>query len=201
MRTLLPTLLLSLLPCAPPAAAQEPGEERFRLDPQHSFARFEYDHWGLSRQQGRFDATRGHIILAPDTPAGGLVDVEIETQSISTGSRVLDDLLRSEDFFDAATHPRIHFRAHRLIFEGERLRSLVGELAIKGVTRPVTLDVTHIHCRFVPIYLRRACGAHAQATILRSSFGMGRYSSFVSDEIQLSIVVEALQEASAEPPP
>lgn len=192
LKRLLPVLLLAT---ACHAHAQYAPAEHFRLDPQHSFARFEYDHWGLSQQQGRFDTTRGRVILAPGTEQGGQIEIEIDTGSISTGSDALDELLRSEDFFSAAQHPTISFRSTRMNYEAERLRSVEGELRIRGITQPVKLEVTHFNCRFIPIYLRRACGAHAQGTLLRSNYGMGRYRSFVSDEVRLSIVVEALQEA------
>jgi len=167
--------------------------ERFKIDPEHSFAMFEYDHWGLSFQRGRFDTTSGFIELDMETKAGS-IDIEIEAASISTGVGVFDRLLRSEDFFDAAKHPKTTFKSSRLAFEGEKLIRVEGKLTIKGITRPTTLEITHFHCRHMFVYGKYACGANGFAKILRSDFDMGRYAPFVSDTVTLFIIVEALKE-------
>ena len=178
-------LLVSALPCL--------AADRFKIDPEHSFAMFEYDHWGLSFQRGRFDHTRGSIELDMEAKTGS-INIEIEAASISTGVGVFDKLLRSGDFFDAVNHPKTTFKSSRLVFEAERLTRIEGNLTIKGITRPTTLEITHFNCRHMFIYGKYACGANGFAKILRSDFEMARYAPFVSDTVTLFVIVEALKE-------
>ncbi|MBC7513925.1 MAG: YceI family protein [Herminiimonas sp.] len=176
-----------LLPTAVPAA------EFYRIDPQHTFSTFEYEHWGLSLQRGRFDSNTGTIAL--DTATGnGAIDIEIAAVSISTGSALFDTILRSADFFSAAVHPKITFKSTRLIFAGERLMQVEGLLTIKAISRSVTLDVTRFDCRFMPAYGKRACGANGSARLSRSDFELGKYVPFVSDIVTLYVSVEAIKE-------
>jgi len=185
VRLIVASLLVSAFPCL--------AEDRFKIDPEHSFAMFEYDHWGLSFQRGRFDNTSGFIELDMEAKTGS-INIEIETASISTGVGVFDKLLRSGDFFDAANHPKTIFKSSRLAFDAERLIRVEGSLTIKGITRPTTLEITHFNCRHMFVYGKYACGANGFAKILRSDFDLGRYAPFVSDSVTLFVIVEALKE-------
>jgi len=182
-------LAASLLVGAAPCLAAD----RFKIDPEHSFAMFEYDHWGLSLQRGRFDSTSGFIDLDIEAKSGS-IEIETQSASISTGVPAFDKLLRSDDFFDAASHPKTTFRSSRLLFDAERLTRVEGSLTIKGIARPTTLEITHFHCRYMYVYGKYACGANGFAKILRSDFEMGRYAPFVSDAVTLFIIVEAIKE-------
>ena len=185
LRLIAASLLADACPCL--------AADRFKIDPEHSFAMFEYDHWGLSFQRGRFDTTSGFIELDMEAKTGS-INIEIEAASISTGVGVFDRLLRSGDFFDAANHPRTTFKSSRLAFDAEKLIRVEGNLTIKGITRPTTLEITHFNCRHMFVYGKYACGANGFAKILRSDFDMGRYAPFVSDTVTLFIIVEALKE-------
>ena len=182
-------LLWPLLALGPLAQAGE----RFQIDPQHSFSSFEYSHWGLSYQRGRFDKTTGSIELDMAAKSGA-VNLEIDATSISTGTQAFDKILRSDTFFDVAQYPRISFSSTRLVFADEQLKQVEGRLTIKDVTRPVTVEVTRFNCRFMFIYLKRACGANGQAAILRSDYHMGAFSPFVSDEVTLYFSIEGIAE-------
>lgn len=166
----------------------------YDIDPRHTFSTFEYDHWGLSRQQGRFDSTRGHIEISPESGKGEIA-IEINAASVNTGIDAFNKLLRSPDFFDVESNPAIVFTSSRLRFDGERLIEVEGDLNIKGIKRPLTLKIHHYHyrCRFMLIYGAQACGANGSAMILRSDFELGRYTPFVSDQITLHISVEAIR--------
>lgn len=172
------------------------AEERYRIDGQHTFSTFEYEHWGLSLQRGRFNDNSGVILFDPAARTG-TIDIEIATASVSTGSALFDSILRSAEFFDAATHPKIVFHSNRLQFDGERLARVDGRLDIKGISRNITLEMTRFDCRFMLMYGRRACGANGIARLSRSDFDLGRYVPFVSDAITLYISVEAIREGDA----
>lgn len=180
-------ICLSFL-CSPAAAG-----ERFTIDPEHTFSSFEYRHWGLSLQRGRFDRNTGFIEL--DLPAKtGSIYIEIDAGSVSTGSETFNSIMRSDSFFDTLQFPKISFTSTRLIFSEENLIQIDGNLTIKDIIRPVSIEVTQFSCRFMIMYLRRACGANGQTKILRSDFNVGRYVPFVSDEVSLYFSVEAIQD-------
>lgn len=174
------------------AAAANAGE-RYRIDPQHTFSSFEYEHWGLSLQRGRFDGNAGVIDF--DTQAKtGEIDIQIDAASVNTGSGVFDRVLRSGEFFDVARFPSIGFKSTALRFDGDRLSQVDGILTIKGIARSVTLQMTRFDCRFMILYGKRACGANGFAKLSRNDFELGRYVPFVSDLITLYISVEAIRE-------
>lgn len=169
------------------------AQEHFVIEPQHTFTSFEYTHWGLSSQRGRFDKNSGFIDLDQDNKTGTIL-LEINVDSVSTGSDLFDKVMRSDSFFDAEHFQKITFSSTKFIFEHEQLSHIEGNLTIKDSTRPVTLEITQFNCRFMLIYLKKACGANGYADILRSDFGMGRYAPFVSDEVRLYFSVEGIKE-------
>ena len=169
------------------------ASERYKIDPDHTFSSFEYNHWGLSMQRSRFDRTSGFIELDQATGTGE-IDIEIDAASVNTGTELFNKALRSSDFFDVEKYPTIRFTSSRLIFDGENLKQVEGELTIKDVTRTVTLELTNFNCRFMLIYGKRACGANGFVNILRSDYNIGRYVPFVSDAVTLYIIVEAIKE-------
>ncbi|MBK9476444.1 MAG: YceI family protein [Tetrasphaera sp.] len=105
------------------------------IDPTHTKVGFTARHLMVSKVRGTFDDLAGTVSVADDI-AASQVEVVIKTASIDTGVADRDGHLRSADFFDAENHPDMTFRS--TAFDGEHL---TGELTIKGVSRPVTLEV------------------------------------------------------------
>lgn len=175
------------------AGSSAHGQEHYRIDPQHTFSTFEYEHWGLSMQRGRFDSNVGTIEFDPVAKTG-LIRIDIAAASINTGTGMFDAILRSPEFFDTATYPQITFRSTRLRFAGDRLVEVYGELTIKGISRTVTLEMTRFDCRFMILYGKRACGANGYARLSRGDFDLGKYVPFVSDLVTLYVSVEAVLE-------
>jgi polyisoprenoid-binding protein YceI len=167
--------------------------DRYLIDPEHTFSYFEYSHWGLSTQRSRFDRTSGSIEIDLASHSGS-IDIEIDAASVSTGSDGFNQIMRSGDFFDAANYPKISFTSSSLHFEEQQLTQIEGDLTIKGITHPVTLEISNFNCRFMLIYGKQACGANGSAKILRSDYKLGRYVPFVSDAVTLHVSVEAIKE-------
>lgn len=116
---------------------------RWAIDSTHSRVDFTVRHMMITKVRGRFPEVTGHIRLDEEDPAGSVVEVEIGASSIDTRQADRDAHLRSPDFLDAETHPRLTFRSRRV--EGLRLEpgaefTVVGDLTIRGVTKEVTLD-------------------------------------------------------------
>ncbi|MGE5027738.1 MAG: YceI family protein [Betaproteobacteria bacterium] len=167
--------------------------ETFVIDNAHTFPRFEHNHLGYSNQVSRFDKTSGRITL--DRAAGtGSVDVVIDAKSVDTGFPLFNEHIQGEDYFYTAKFPTITFKSSSMKFDGDKLVSVNGDLTIKGVTKPVTLTVTSFHCMPHPMLKKDACGANATTKIKRSEFNAGKSAPYVSDEVTLTIPVEAIKE-------
>ncbi len=168
--------------------------DRYAIDPSHTYSIFEYSHWGLSLQQGRFEKNSGFIELDLEKKTGS-VQLDIDAASVSTGNSLFDSALRSGSFFDVEAYPKISFKSTTVQFdEKDNVIALEGDLTIKNVTKRVKFSLTHFRCRFMPLYFKTACGANGNAKILRSDFDVGRYTPFVSDEVTLYFSVEAIKE-------
>jgi len=183
-------LMIAATVFALPAIAEV---ERYTVDSRHTFPAFEVGHNGLSFQRGRFNKTTGKITIDPQAKSGS-ADIVIEAASISTGVERLEEVIRGEDFLKAKDHPQITFRSNRFEFEGDALKRVVGELAMAGVTRPATLDVTSFACAPDKRTKVKSCGAEAIAKIRRSEFGIVYGLPMLADEMTLRINVEARQD-------
>ncbi len=187
MKTLTITTLVALLGSA--MAQAEPVT--YNVDPTHTFPSFAYSHMGLSGQQSRFNNTSGSVTLDTDAKTAN-VDITIDMQSVDTGSTKFDEHIQSPDFFDTAKYPTAKFKSTEVTFDGDTPTQIMGDLTIKGVTKPVTLQVTHFKSMPHPMMKKPAIGANASTTIKRSDFNAGKYAPMVSDEVTITIAFEAL---------
>lgn len=161
------------------------------LDPSHTFPRFSYDHMGLSKQILRFNKTTGTVVL-DKAAKEAKVDVTIDMKSIDTGFEMFDEHIQGEDFLDTAKFPTATFKSTKVVFEGDKPVSIEGDLTIKGITKPVTLEVTSFFNGPHPMMKKDAIGANATAVIKRSEFNAGKFAPGVSDEVTLDIALEAM---------
>ena len=167
--------------------------ETYAFDANHTVARFEYVHFGYSNQIQRFDKTTGKVTIDRAAKTGS-VDVTIDTKSINTGVEVFNGHLKGEDFFNVEKFPTITFKSTAFKFDGDKPASIDGNLTIKGVTKPVTLTVTSFLCMPHPLAKKDACGANATTKIKRSEFNAGKYAPYVSDDVTITVAVEAFKE-------
>lgn len=167
--------------------------ETYVIDNNHTYPRFEYSHFGYSNQVSRFDKTTGAIVLDRAAKSGS-IEVTIDTTSVNTGLALFNGHIQGEDFLDTKKFPTITFKSSKLNFKGDALASVDGNLTIKGITKPVTLDITSFKCMPHPMNKKDACGANAATKIKRSEFNAGKYAPNVSDDVTLSIAVEAIKQ-------
>lgn len=166
--------------------------ETYVIDDSHTFPRFSYSHFGLSTQRSQFDRTTGTILL-DRTARTGAVEIVIDMTSVNTGYPDFNDHIQGEDFLHTDVYPTATFQSTQVIFDGDTPTVIEGTLTIKGITRPVTLEITRFTAMTHPMLQRAAIGADATTTILRSDFGAGRFAPLVSDEVRIDIAVEAIQ--------
>jgi len=171
------------------------------IDKSASEVRFTYDHFGLSRQGGRFRDLSGRLDFTPTDPESGRVEVAIKVSAISTGVPELDKLLKSPDFFDAGRYPLITFTSTGVHRTGEKTGQVIGDLTMLGVTRPVTLEVNWNFTGEYPLSSinpnyqdKWVSGFSAKTMIERSAWGMKRGIPLLSDEIELTIQAEFLRQ-------
>lgn len=167
--------------------------DTYLIEPGHSFARFGYNHLGYTTQISRFNKTSGSFAFDLGAETGN-VDVTIDTTSVDTGSAVFDKHIQGEDYLATEKFPKATYKSTHVVFEGGKPVRIEGELTLKGVTRPVSLTVTHFFCMPHPVLKKEACGADATALIKRTDFNMGKSVPYVGDEVTLSIAVEALKQ-------
>lgn len=184
-------MLTALVVCA---ASAEAAPETYVIDNSRTSSQFSYRYLGLSNQTNRFEKISGTVVLDRDAQSGS-ADVTIDATSVSTGQAMLDEQMQSADFFDTANYPVITFKSGKMVLNGGQ-SSLSGELTIKGVTRPVTLAVTHFQCMQDPTFKVETCGANATVTVKRSDFNMGKYAFLVSNDITLSLALKAVKAQS-----
>ena len=184
------TMVLALSAFAASALA---APETYVIDTTHTAPRFEYSHFGFSNQLHRFDKTSGKIVIDRASKTGS-VDVTIDATSVNTGFPVFNEHIQGDDFFATASYPTITFKSTAVKFEGDKPVAVDGNLTVKGVTKPVTLTVTSFQSMPHPMLKKDAIGANAVARIKRSEFNMGKYAPYVSDDVTLSIGVEAIKE-------
>lgn len=193
-----PGIATGLTLCAlsfPLAAAPE----HFTIDPAHTVPAFEVSRFAISDLRGQFRGATGSITLDRDTRTGSIT-IEIDASSVSIASSWFDPVLKGEDFFDIEHYPRLGYRADRLEFEGERPVRADGELTLRGVTRPVTLELREFACANRQPAPRTTCAADIIARISRAAFGMTAYRGLIGDEVRLMIQVEAVKRNSLATP-
>ncbi|MDQ1316022.1 MAG: hypothetical protein QG662_2131 [Pseudomonadota bacterium] len=173
------------------AAAAQAAPVTYVIDNSHTYPHFSYNHLGFSNQTHKFDKTSGKVVLDRAARTGS-VDVSIDVASVNTGHAVFNEHIQAADFFDTANHPTITFKSDKMTFRSDQPVSLAGDLTIKGVTKPVTLAITHFKCQPHPMLKVDACGANATTQVKRSEFNMGKNVPFVSDEVTLTLAIEAV---------
>ena len=173
------------------AAAAQAAPVTYVIDNSHTYPHFTYNHLGFSNQTHKFDKTSGKVVLDRAARTGS-VDVSIDATSINTGYALFNEHIQAADYFDTANYPTITFKSSKMKFKGDQPVSLVGDLTIKGVTKPVTLAITHFKCQPHPMLKVDACGANATTQLKRSEFNMSKNVPFVSDEVTLAIAIEAV---------
>jgi polyisoprenoid-binding protein YceI len=170
----------------------------WKVDPGHAEVGFVGRHFGLTRIRGRFVGVDATVVIRPEVEQSS-VEVVIDTASVTSGDATRDNHLRSADMFDVATFPTATYRSTSLTVDGDRA-SMAGELTIKGVTRPVTLDVELLGAATDPAGNDRLVFS-ARGRVNREDWGLTwnvvleAGGLLVSKEVTLEIEVELVRAA------
>jgi len=177
--------------------AELPAPGRWQIDPGHTELAFIGRHFMLTKVRGRFTGLSGVIEVA-EAPGDSTVAVTIDMTTVESGNDARDEHLRSADFFDVAHHPTATFSARAADWQGTQ-GELAGELTLRGVTRPITLQAEYLG------YTADPWGGHrvvftAAGAIDREDWGLtwnqplAGGGLLVSKEIRIEIELEAVLE-------
>lgn len=119
---------------------QVPVAGTYTIDPSHTTVEFVARHLMITKVRGRFTDFEGVVEIA-DVPEQSRAEVTIQAASIDTADASRDEHVRSEEFLDAERHPTLTFRSTSVERGKGDAWKLHGELTVRGVTRPVVLDV------------------------------------------------------------
>jgi polyisoprenoid-binding protein YceI len=206
-RPIVTACLLAVAAATLPAIAQMPKEAPGKADPArvtagtykadsaHTQIAFTVNHLGFNAYHGLFGDSTGTLTLDPAKPSAAKVDIEIPMSGITTTSAKLTEHLKGADFFDAAKFPTARFQSTAVMASGTNA-TITGNLTIKGVTKPVTLNAKFIGAGKGPMNGADTVGFEATTSIKRSDFGISYGVPLVSDEVPLEITV-AFEKAKA----
>jgi len=170
----------------------------YKIDPVHSEVGFKVRHF-FTKVPGRFNDFEGTILLDDKDLTASTVDVTIQTASIYTNNERRDKHLRSEDFFFAEKFPTITFKSTKVVLgEGQKFK-IDGDLTMRGVTKPVTLDAELVGMGTVGMMGSRA-GFEATTQVNRKDWGINwnkvldNGGTMLDDNVAIELGVEAFKE-------
>jgi polyisoprenoid-binding protein YceI len=149
---------------------------KYVFDPDHTVAEFAVRHMMVTWVHGQFNGVTGSIQFDPGDLAGLSAEAEIDVAGVYTGVAKRDDDLRSPNYFDAPRFPKIAFKSTRSEPAGVDHCLLHGDLTIRGISRPIILDVTFAGpSRFQDDdRLYTTYGFKGETRVNREDFGMTR---------------------------
>ncbi|PRH77820.1 polyisoprenoid-binding protein [Streptomyces solincola] len=179
-----------------PALAALTGE--YTIDPAHSGIGFAARHAMVTNVRGSFTDFDGTLKLDGTDPAASSAAIDVRIASIDTGSADRDNHLRSADFFDAEQFPAMTFRSTRAEALGGQDYRITGDLTVKDVTKPLTIDLEFNGSATDPFGNERV-GFEGAAELLRSEWGLTWNAALetggvlVSDKIKLTFEISAIR--------
>ena len=168
----------------------------WKIDPSHTSVEFVVRHLMVSKVRGRFHDVSGTVTVGRD-PLASAVEATIAVKSVDTGSGDRDNHLRTSDFLNAEAYPTMTFRSSAISRLGDGFR-LLGDLTLRGVTKPVTLDLEFNGAGPDPWGGARA-GFSARGEINRRDFGVEWNAPIegggvvIGDKVKLELEIEAIR--------
>ena len=171
---------------------------KYVIDPLHSDVEFKIKHLMISSVRGRFNSFQATMNSHKEDFSDADIECWIDVDSIYTGITDRDNHLRSPDFFDAESHPKIHFKSKAIVIEDGEY-SILGDFTIKGETHPITLIGSYNGCD-VDHYGQMKYGFELTGKIKRSDWSLdfniagGRNTLMIGDEVRLDISIQMVKE-------
>ncbi|MEV0693056.1 YceI family protein [Streptomyces sp. NPDC050388] len=187
-------------PATAPAAAPDTARLTgvWTIDPAHSSIAFVARHAMITKVRGTFEDFDGRLYLDGQHPGRSTADVTLRAAGLNTRQKQRDQHLRSADFLHVEAHPELSFRSTSVRQLSANAYRLTGDLSIKGVTRPVVLDLAHTGTATDPFGNERA-GFEGSTTVDRTDWGLTWNSVLetggvlVGEKVKLEFDVSAIR--------
>ncbi|MCF3960892.1 YceI family protein [Streptomyces fuscigenes] len=183
-----------------PALAALSGE--YVIDPAHTEIGFTVRHAMVTNVRGKFGEHEGTLVIDGANPANSTALIEVAMGSVDTGAPDRDGHLRTGDFFDVETFPKMTFRSTHAEEVGGDTYRITGDLTIKDVTKPLTIDLEFNGAATDPFGNQRI-GFEGTAELLRSDWGLTYNAALetggvlVGDKVKLVFDISAIKQVAA----
>ena len=163
-----------------------------KVDDGHTSVHFAIWHGGFTKVMGEFRKVEvTEFVFDPDDVANSKVSAKIDAASLDSNHYYRDNYTRSDTFLNAVKFPTIDFKSTKVWKTGDQAGKMTGDLTLRGVTKPVTFDITynkggkHLSGKY------SIDGFTATATVKRSDFDIKAFLPWVADEVEITIQLEA----------
>lgn len=177
---------------------------QWNLDSSHTTAAFSARHMMVTTVRGQFQKVSGTMDFDPENPTNASVNVTIDAASLVSGVIDRDNHLRSADFLDVENYPNITFKSTKVELTGDDTANIIGDLTVRGVTRPVTIKAEYLGQTNSPFGDVRA-GFSGRTKINREDFGLTWNVALetggvlVGKDITIDLDVQAIKVVEAVP--
>jgi polyisoprenoid-binding protein YceI len=178
------------------------------LEPGHTAAEFRVRHMMVTWVRGIIPGVEGTLDLDLDSPVGGVVEVTMDAQKLWSGDEARDGHLKAADFLDAENHPNLTFKGEFKEQIGETDYRVAGDLTIRGITRPVEMEVDYLGSWATPFWVgnedkgpKTRAGFTGTTRINRHDFDVKWHGELekggvvVGNDVFITIDAEALHES------
>lgn len=172
------------------------AKSKWAVDASHSSIDFTVRHMMIAKVKGTFHDFEATIEADPEDLTTASIEFSVDVKSVDTRNEDRDNHLRSADFFDVENHPKMTFKATRIVRKGDGVYEVTGDLTIRGVTRSETFTVTYEGGGKDP-WGNEKVGFSAEGKINRSDYGLTWNAALetggvlVGDEVKINLEIEA----------
>lgn len=175
------------------AALSSAHAATYKIDPFHTNVRFEIDHFGTSTNHAGIYGIEGQLEFDRAAQTGN-VTVEFPVK-FNSGNEHFDGHLASADIFNVEKFATIKFVSKQFNFDGDKVKSVEGDLTLLGQTHPVTLNATKFNCYDSPMLKAEVCGGDFVAELDRSVWGVNYLVDVgVSKDVKVTVQIEAAKQ-------
>ena len=192
-RLALPSLTLAMALTAPGISVAAPERYLIDTDGAHAFIQFRIKHLGYSWLYGRFDTFSGNFTYDSDQPGDSSVEVTIDTASLDSNHAERDKHLRDARFLDVDRFPKASFKSTSYKETGINKAVLEGQLTLKGVTKPITIQVDKIGSGPDPWGGYRR-GFEGRTSFALKDFGITENLGPASQRVEMTLSVEGIRQ-------
>ena len=173
------------------SAALAAPNYRYSIDPVASSVDAKVSFLGIGNRKAMFPALRGSVVLSPDRMDQINLDVSIDATQLTADDNVTAKRLKGPDFFNVGKYPTVRFQGTQLAMTSTTSGVVSGNLTARGVTRPVTLNVSFSSAPVSSIG-KEPMRLTGVTTINRKDFGMTAYSLVVGKKVSITIRTKLL---------